>query len=349
MELRKNGYDPGVLVSPCQDSYIFIDDLSLVKSDFCNAACAPNLEAITHGTFQNAMLVLGVPFNVIFQNAIGIEFRLFNSWGSQIAFVDAFDPNGLKDSGYSDYQFLWSGADANSNPLFPQGVYNYTLRYWNCKEDNTYTNSLTYLPTNNGGQAQHPNNHIYDLIDCCPNERYIQNTTYIGDYIHTAKNNIWAGDHVTNSQPFGSVIINSGVSVKYIAKNISIQSGFFVQQGATFKAIPTEDCIYQPVQRVAQKERYVSDNILFNQILPNEDKNVLVYPNPSAKIFTIKSTKEEIESIEIYNQYGQKILSYNKYEFKSLIDLDNHASGTYFYKATLKNGNISRGKLMKSN
>ena len=230
MELRKNGYTPTSIAGNCSDSYIYIDDISLTKSDFCNAACAPNLGTITHGTFQNAMYVLGIPFNVIFQNAIGIELRVFDRWGAQIAFVDAFDPNGLKDIGYSDYQFLWSGADIYGNPLFPQDVYNYTLRYWNCKEDHTYTDALVYLPTNIGGQAQHPNFHIYDLIDCCPNDRYIQNTTYVGDYIHTAKNNIWAGDHVTNSQAYGLVIVNSGVKVKYVAKNISIQSGFYVQQ-----------------------------------------------------------------------------------------------------------------------
>ena len=181
--------------------------------------------------------------------------------------------------------------------------------------------------------------------DCCPNDRYIQNITYVGNYIETAKNNIYAGNSVTNTQTFGDVIINSGVTVKYVAKNIHIQNGFTVNPGGKFIAIPTEDCIYQPVQRLKKRERLLLNDD--SKILKTKD--LVIYPNPSDGLYTVKALNSEIVSIEIYNYYGAKIISYNKENFNSLINIQNQANGTYFYKIVLVDGEVSTGKFVKIN
>lgn len=347
MELRKNGYNPGSVSGNCEDSYIFIDDISLVKSDFCNAACAPNLGNITYGNIPNVMFSnYAWGFTVV--NAIGIDFTLYDRWGQVILDTEsAFDPNGLIDAGYPNYAFGWN------SPGLPEDTYIYTLKMWNCHQ--TINKAGQILIINQGSPSSLGYNiQNFELNDCCPNDRYIQNTTYIGDYIHTAKNNIWAGHHVTNSQPFGLVIVNSGVDVKYVAKNISIQSGFVVQPGAKFKAIPTEDCVYQPVFRLKPRERFpIEENITSSEMFNKKnntvfnDNTVVVYPNPSNGVFNILPLKEEILSIDVYNNTGSIIYTCNKSNNTSLINLTNEADGTYFYKIIFNNGETSKGKVIK--
>lgn len=347
MELRKNGYNPSSIAGNCEDSYIFIDDISLVKSTFCDAACAPNLGSITHGTFANAMFS-NYAWGFTVNNAIGIEFTLYDRWGiAAISTETAFDPNGLIDAGYSDYAFGWNALN-NNNQVFPEDTYPYILKIYNCNETINHVGSI-YIIGNGYPSSLGYNIHNFELNDCCPNDRYIQNVTYLNDYIETAKNNIFAGNNVTTSVANGNVIIGYGVDVKYVAKNINIQSGFSVMPGGTFKAIATEDCIYQSVQRKSLRERPSLDGNNSFKINNTVNSDLLIYPNPSNGIFTFKTLNSEITNIEIYNYFGTKIVSYNKENFNSLINLEDHANGTYFYKVILSDGKVNSGKLIKTN
>ncbi len=83
--------------------------------------------------------------------------------------------------------------------------------------------------------------------------------------------------------------------------------------------------------------------------IASDKKPLVVYPNPSDGLYTVKVLNNEIVSIEIYNYYGAKIISYNKDNFNSLINIQNQAIGTYFYKIVLINGEVNSGKLVKFN
>jgi hypothetical protein len=71
-----------------------------------------------------------------------------------------------------------------------------------------------------------------------------------------------------------------------------------------------------------------------------------IFPNPSSGIFFINnSIKEEITSATVYNYLGEEIFSSIRGE--SAIDITKAAKGIYFYSVTLRDGTITKGKLVK--
>lgn len=85
------------------------------------------------------------------------------------------------------------------------------------------------------------------------------------------------------------------------------------------------------------KHAYINEYNCFNDIifssvgeLNQNNNSLLVFPNPSNGIFTIKS-EEEITTIEIYNVLGEKVRSSSgNGSKKTEIDLSNQSKGIYF-------------------
>ena len=78
----------------------------------------------------------------------------------------------------------------------------------------------------------------------------------------------------------------------------------------------------------------IDDNYLFD---------VLIYPNPTTGILTIKSQKG-ISEIEIYNQLGQLVLSNSS---QNTIDISSVSQGLYLMKITNQQGNFGISKIIK--
>jgi hypothetical protein len=81
------------------------------------------------------------------------------------------------------------------------------------------------------------------------------------------------------------------------------------------------------------------DNILFfNENLtsthPISSHDLRVFPNPASDKISIESSKE-IQQIECYNQYGQKINLGENSGLKIELDTQNLAPGVYFFELTL--------------
>ena len=74
------------------------------------------------------------------------------------------------------------------------------------------------------------------------------------------------------------------------------------------------------------------------------DNEVMIYPNPANDVIFVKG--EEIQSVEIYNSIGVKVVSKNVNNSES-IDIADLASGMYFVRVLDKNGNISTTKIIK--
>ena len=70
----------------------------------------------------------------------------------------------------------------------------------------------------------------------------------------------------------------------------------------------------------------------------------MIYPNPANDVIFVKG--EEIQSVEIYNSIGVKVVSKNVNNSES-IDIADLASGMYFVRVLDKNGNISTTKIIK--
>lgn len=86
--------------------YLYIDDVSVTTRDFCDHPCAPSVDNVkinpgSNGVvIPNAMQINVNPWHVYVENAIYIDFTVFNSWGGIAYHREDYDPNTLKDSGF---------------------------------------------------------------------------------------------------------------------------------------------------------------------------------------------------------------------------------------------------------
>jgi hypothetical protein len=68
------------------------------------------------------------------------------------------------------------------------------------------------------------------------------------------------------------------------------------------------------------------------------ENQIIIFPNPSGGEFSVQSTLFNIESVEVFNMVGEKIISKHCAVKHAAIDLGNVSEGIYFIKA------ISEGK-----
>jgi hypothetical protein len=158
-----------------------------------------------------------------------------------------------------------------------------------------------------------------------------------------------------------------GIPTAYIAEWDSIK---WCSLGSTFDNVITGGCIYNdslyicggfkkidntPIYQIAKwmGGNYVDscgvDPTSVNDIITDNER-VEVYPNPSTGIFTIKlsNSKSEIKNIiELYNMFGEKVLTQNMNSTSTQIDLSDKADGVYLYRLISSSGNdVSSGKFI---
>jgi hypothetical protein len=76
----------------------------------------------------------------------------------------------------------------------------------------------------------------------------------------------------------------------------------------------------------------------------NPESAITIFPNPSPNLFSI-STKEEIQTIEVYSYLGEKVFASEG--AITAIDLTDAAAGIYFYSVRMKDGTVASGKMVK--
>lgn len=156
----------------CGQHYIFVDDVSFVRSEYCHTACAPELNSPSTGAIPNAMVANGfcagpgycdhcsnlyldlcTPdcdpfgaaadycyccpvqfFQMIFTDALAVNFRVHDrwNWGDIIYESHNFDANGLKFADQPYFVLQWMGKDKNGNYLPNPDVYPIEIEWWNC-------------------------------------------------------------------------------------------------------------------------------------------------------------------------------------------------------------------------
>lgn len=308
LDMIKPNYNPnscGTIVpcTSCHDGgYLFIDDLSLENAEMCGAYCAPNLGNLhfTH-ELHNGLIATTMPWFFAIENAIGIELDVFDRWGGHVYHQDAFDVNGLKDVGYSDYMFGWMGVLANGSVL-QQGVYVFKLKIWNCHQTFYNERDVTYV-VGNGGGTQGWDIHNYTLNNCCPDNLYFQNQVISGTQKFGADKFIYAGSNVTSGTQ-GPVVISGGSSIKFIAgQNIFLSPGFSVAQGGTFEGF-IDECYTFKLMEIDDR-RYHMETFM-NQKMYDQEAFITIYPNPNQGNFTIQSNRLKGQSgvVKIYDMLG---------------------------------------------
>ncbi len=355
----------------CQDAYIWLDDIKLQQSEFCASPCSPSLGGINlNSPLPNAMAANGQgymqdpyntsnqiyvsPFNFLVRDAMGVTFELFNRWGTMIYHDYAFDPNGLKDVGYNDYQFFWDGEDYNGN-LFQQDVYVYRLTIWKCGERLTYNGiSLYYFPLNTHSYNV-PNIKNYDLGDCCIDFKYHQDVTFSGNHTTRVDQFITAGNNVIPTLPPGDVVVSNGSNVKFYAEyEINLEPGFVVEPQGVYDG-ELRNCIYSEKSVNNYKPRYITHDttksILNTELSSILQSEISIFPNPIIKSQSNKLSisgikKEEFVKVNILNSIGcvvySEVLNYSQ---SNEINVSALPAGIYLVNVETNN-NITTKKLM---
>lgn len=354
-EVVQNNYSQPQNPGPgCTISDIFIDEVQLAYADYCFSNCSPSLGSIvyspysdysTTGIFPNVLIANTNPFTFYVKNATGIDFTLFNTWQYDVPIFKkhAFDPNGLKDMGYDDYQFLWNGNKPDGTK-FPQDVYGFTIRIWNCNigQEVLYTGTLTYLVNSLFSFPDWPDIINYELIDCCDDVEYYQNVTLNGNYRKDVSDFITAGENVTSGTQ-GPVIVNTGANVKFFADNaINLEQGFTVLPNAQFEAT-LQSCLYG-TRNFINIFRERTNNIDTNKII----QNLFVFndiSNPN-KIYYFSNNNDEYDllTLQIVDINGRIIKSYYNLPNKGSVDVSGLSKGVYIAKL-MSAGNYSINKI----
>ena len=74
-------------------------------------------------------------------------------------------------------------------------------------------------------------------------------------------------------------------------------------------------------------------------------KQFMVYPNPASDFINL-ITSEKINSITIFNIYGQKIGDYGQFENPYQIDISSFERGNYILKLKTENGELLASKFV---
>lgn len=250
----------------------------------------------------------GESFAMLFQNAIGIDFTLFSSWGQEMYHQSAFDVNGLIDPGYPDYQFVWLGEDANGN-TFPDDIYVYNLRAWNCNpgdEIQIIGQLLNYsVPSSADPTLFYPLQVDYDLVDCCIDHAYFANINFTGFFQEDVHDFITAGEDQF-AVPGPAVVTSGSYTVFHAGNVINLLPGFSVQSGGFYNGV-ISDCIYGTVR--SAKARW-GDEIADEENSSVLESSVIAIPNPTTGVTTF-SLKEEgkdaFVSYTLYSANGKEI------------------------------------------
>ena len=378
-------------------NYIFIDDVSLEILDFCDHPCAWSNGPVQFGQYAinnnttgnldslpNAMVgncdgcivevngddEVANRFTLLNKNVNIFKFTVFNSWGQIEHKTELYSLSPLTNAGYSDWLFDWNGFGNIDNEDLPADVYVYTIEmracnnsgYVNVSKSLTLLGILEPLPAH-----QPPLPNVYTSETCCPNERYIQNTTFetAHDYKHKVDEFILIGpdvDPTPNAQigdvifePRTNVIFEAGNYVEFIPGvnglngpiDIDMDLNSVLNNNITVNIKP---CI-SPNRNLGSPRdnfQYSNEKFIINNLDPLSNNNLIeLYPTVTSNVFKLKSSLFNIEKVELIDNNGKIVQTEIKSFKETEIDCTALSGGFYFVKLFLENGTIVHKKVVK--
>lgn len=358
VEVRQKNYVDGANNDECFEDYIYLDDVWLEQSTFCASNCSPSLQPISYSTdpntynnqLPNGMAAEGFiqlpnnfylnPFTVYVKDAMGIDLAIYDDqwqFNTPIYTQSAFDPNGLKDVGFDDYQFVWDGQLPDGSFL-QEDTYFYTIRLWSCVNDLFLPdNDLQYIVANNA-IIEIPDILNAGLKNCCDDFEVYNNITFPNIFRKDVNDYILAGD-------LGPAIVQAGSSVKFFAgNNIILGPNFFAQPGSSFTA-EIQDCVYGHKALSAVGRTRLENPISTSNILnPTVNLKANVLNGTNLQYFTVD--KSTIKEYSIFDLQGNLLAENSLNNQAGEIDMISIASGMYLINFEFENGSICSQKFV---
>jgi len=321
--------------------YIYIDDVSVTSTSACYHICTPkDVVSFTQIVGQPNVLATAMIGNssanwdMLVTNAADIEFEVFNRWGNSVFYYHAYDPNGLKDLGYTDYDFEWNGED-NDGDRLPFGQYSFNLTLKNCRHFLKYLAEPLFIIPALTTPVQNPPTQVNVLNKCCkPNKTY-NNITFqtfredVDDFIHAGTG--------------GPTIVPINTTVKFYAGNeIVLGNGFQAVGNFIAEIVPCGSVAIRPAprtttlitQEVMDSLTQFGEQQLAHTI--NAETRFDLYPNPTTGVFNVDvNTFGGTALIEVYSIVGKQVFSKTISNNKLEINITNQPKGVYFVKVTL--------------
>lgn len=295
------------------NSYVFLDDVSLIHVDYCNLSCRDSIidkpiefpcdddnYYVPNSNLHpqtNELITWKVPVS----NATELTIKIFDRWGGKIYEQNYWDPNGLdlKLPGARYFPLQWGGTDFDGERV-QTGVYTFLISAKNCADAIYESFDVTFIELS---QTVHIPDlfgwNIDTIANCCQETLNIFDRHYIRDTIERA-------DKYINSGVVDSVIVNSGAYVQYFA-GISINLGqkFEVKKGADFLASLQFCDLNSQTVPVQIPENWIPNLKSYEQAIlkdSSEKKNdILLYPNPfntNVFVYASKTSSFELFSID---------------------------------------------------
>jgi hypothetical protein len=324
------------LLNETNYSYLYLDDVYLIRVSPCNLSC------IDSSAYKNIYWLGNIPnSNMINNNEIStwklpvfnatdIKIRIFNSWGGKIYEQSYWDPNGLSINKTTNKYFPleWGGTDIDGNSL-QRGTYTCIINMRNCFSAKNEQFTITWFPLK---KVTHIPDYLKwqvdTVVNCCIPELIINNRTYTIDTVERADKSIISANK-------DAVIVKKNVSLIYEAgESIILGSNWQIEKGVEFQAMMK----YCSVSGgYIQQDKHTGNAMpgITNLNVVSIVNGVLFYPNPIIDNLQIQSSEDgilyvyDIQGIKLYQSEIHKGLNEVNY-FKNsenkvfIIKLNNH-------------------------
>ncbi len=192
-----------------------------------------------------------------------------------------------------------------------------------------YPTPIVYPPTNNNEW------HLYKLY----RPFIIQNKTYQSQNLYNANITEFVSNNADLSNNYnlfsGNLNITAGVA-------IHLASGFSAKYGSNFKARIGkyyDDCASVPFRPANEATVGLENNELEN--------NLLLFPNPSKGLFTLKTPMDAEYKVDVYNILGALVHSISFNGSQKDINIEHLSQGVYNLVVRSKNNPIQSIKVIK--
>ena len=324
-------------------NYMFVDDVTVECTPVCGNICTPK-EKVSFEQIQGQPNVLANAIRgnsvenwfMIVKNATEIEFRIFSNASQEFFTYLAYDPNGLKDPGYSDYLFEWNGEDNNGNTV-QEGLYNFNLKIKNCNSQIiNVAKPLFIFPAQSAPIRNYPTQQNL-LENCCKPNATFDNITFQNGFREDVDDFINAGTGT------GNVIVPESSSVRFHAGNkIILGSGFQALGDFVAEIVPCGIVRQKSSSRgrelISQSDLDNLVNELEGNLKVNSNLKIDVIPNPNKGKFTIViNNSNDVSLIEVTNMMGKLVFHKKTIRNSINMNISDEAKGIYLIK--IINGN----------
>ena len=315
-------------------------------------------------------------FKLLIENVNHFKFTVWSDAGGSDCIVhsqEIYSLHPLSDFGYSDWLFVWNGFANNSSfcsspTNLPQDGYTYMVELYSCSgSDLIEIEFIALLGILNPPAYQPPLPNFNVSESCCPNERYIQNTTFetAQNYKHKVDEFILIGPDVNPSpyvqngevifEPRTNVLFEAGNYVEFIPGvgnlngpiDINMDLNTILNNNVTVNIKP---CISPNRNSGSIRDtfQYSNDTIVINNLSPLTTNNSIeLFPTLTSSIFNLKSSLFNIEKVELIDNNGKIVQTEIKSFKEGEINCNELSVGFYFVKLYLENGNVVYKKVVK--